>query len=222
MEISAGFLNFSNATSTNFGRANGVNPNLAEFDYFPTPDYEAVSPALVSSNGQFATAFDLPVPLAISNSFHIVMTYTATNQTLSTFITNNNNGQPLGPIDDVPLNPYGTSFTDFRLDAVALSSYSAANDIYGDSTLAHGIVDNLVVTVPPLPIQNLAGAFSNGVWLVQFTGHTNWLYTLERTTNFVSWADASPPANGNKTNLILQDNNPPNTKAFYRVRAERP
>jgi hypothetical protein len=222
MEISAGFLNFSSATNTNFDRANGVNPNLAEFDYFPTPDYEAISPALVSSNGQFAAAFDLPVPLAVSNSFHVVMTYTAANQTLSTVITNNHNGQLVGPIDDVNLNDYGASFSDFRLDTVAFSSYSAAKDIYGDSTLAHGIVDNLVVTVPPPPIQNLAGAFSNGVWQARFTSRSNWLYTLQRTTNFVSWNDVPVSIAGNGTNLFLPDTNRVVNRAFYRVRADRP
>jgi hypothetical protein len=222
MEISAGFLNLANAVSTNFDRANGVNPNLAEFDYFPTPDYEAVSPALVSSNGQFAAAFDLPVPLAISNSFHIVMTYTATNQTLSTFITNNHDGQPIGPIDGVNLNDYGASFSDFRLDAVAISSYSAANDIYGDSTLAHGIVDNLVVTVPPPPIQNLTGVFSNGVWQARLTSRSKWLYTLQHTTNFVSWDDIPVSITGSGMNLFLSDTNGPADRAFYRVRAERP
>jgi hypothetical protein len=83
-------------------------------------------------------------------------------------------------------------------------------------------VDNLVVIVPPPPVQNLTGTFSNGVWQAQFISRTNWLYTLQRTTNFVSWADASPAANGNKTNQLLQDTNPHADKAFYRIRAERP
>ena len=80
---------------------------------------------------------------------------------------------------------------------------------------------NLAVTLPP-PAQNLAGGFSNGVWRVQFTDHTNWLYTLERSTDFVSWAGASVTTCGNGTSLILQDTNAPTDKAFYRVRAERP
>jgi hypothetical protein len=82
-------------------------------------------------------------------------------------------------------------------------------------------VANLVVTLPP-PAQNLTGGFSHGVWQVQFTDHTNWLYTLQRSTDFVSWADTSVTTNGNGTNLILQDPNAPADKAFYRVRANRP
>jgi hypothetical protein len=57
---------------------------------------------------------------------------------------------------------------------------------------------------------------------VQFTDHANWLYTLERSTDFVSWADASITTNGNGTNLILQDTTATVDKAFYRVKAERP
>ena len=222
MEISAGFLNLANATSPDFDRANGVNPNLAEFDYFPTPDDEAISPALVSRDGQFATAFNFPVPLAFSNSFHIVMNYSAASQTLSTFITNNGTGQQVGPIDDVPLNSYGTNFSDVRLDNVAISSYSAANDMFGDATLAHGTVANLVVTVPPPPAQNLAAAFSNSVPQVQFTDRTNWLYTLQRSTDLFSWADASPTTPGVDNTLTLQDTNTLADKAFYRIRAQRP
>jgi hypothetical protein len=109
---------------------------------------------------------------------------------------------------------------DFLVDTFSISSYSSAGDDF-DSVLAHGSVGHVVVTLPP-PAQNLAVEFSNGVWQAQFTDHTNWLYTLERTTNFASWTDASPPANGNKTSLILQDTNPPATRAFYRIRAERP
>jgi len=57
---------------------------------------------------------------------------------------------------------------------------------------------------------------------VQFTDRTNWLYTLERTTDFRSWTDVSPATNGNGTSLRLPDNSPPAGSAFYRVRAERP
>lgn len=225
-ELAISLLNFADATSTNLQRGVGIDPafgarSVAEFDYFPDAGFGAtISPTMISSNNQFASAFNFPLELTNGISFHIVMTYTASNQTFSTLITNNSNGQPFGPIDDVLLNSYGTNFSDFRLDTAAISNYSDTNS-YG-SILAHGIVDNLVVIVPPPPVQNLTGTFSNGVWQAQFISRTNWLYTLQRTTNFVSWADASPAANGNKTNQLLQDTNPHADKAFYRIRAERP
>lgn len=225
-ELAISLLNFADATSTNLQRGVGIDPafgarSVAEFDYFPDAGFGAtISPTMISSNNQFASAFNFPLELTNGISFHIVMTYTASNQTFSTLITNNSNGQAFGPIDDVLLNSYGTNFSDFRLDTVAISNYSDTNS-YG-SIFVHGIVDNFVVTVPPPPIQDLTGAFSNGVWPVQFISRSNWLYTLERTIDFQSWTTVSGPASGNGTNLFLQDAHPPTDKAFYRVSAERP
>ena len=34
-QLALGLCNFAEATSTNFSRANGISPNLCEFDYFP-------------------------------------------------------------------------------------------------------------------------------------------------------------------------------------------
>jgi hypothetical protein len=225
-ELAISLLNFADATNTNLQRGVGIDPafgarSVAEFDYFPDAGFGAtISPTMISSNNQFASAFNFPLELTNGISFHIVTTYTASNQTFSTLITNNSNGQPFGPIDDVLLNSYGTNFSDFRLDTVAISNYSDTNS-YG-SIFVHGIVDNFVVTVPSPPIQDLTGAFSNGVWQVQFISRSNWLYTLERTIDFQSWTTVSGPASGNGTNLFLQDANPPTDKAFYHVSAERP
>ena len=69
---------------------------------------------------------------------------------------------------------------------------------------------------------NLAGALSNGIWQEQFCSQTNWLYVLERTSDFRQWTDVSPLTAGNGTNLFLQDSNPPAANAFYRVSASRP
>jgi hypothetical protein len=81
---------------------------------------------------------------------------------------------------------------------------------------------NFVITVPPPPIQNLTGACSNGVWQAQFCSRSNWLYVLERTSDFQSWTNICPVTCGNATNLCLQDPNPPANKAFYRLSASRP
>jgi hypothetical protein len=83
-------------------------------------------------------------------------------------------------------------------------------------------VDNVVVTAPPPPIQELLGYLTNGTWQVQFLSRSNWLYTLEQTADFVSWTAASAVGWGNGTNLVLQDTNALAAQSFYRVRAERP
>jgi hypothetical protein len=150
------------------------------------------------------------------------MAYTASNQTA--VLTATTNGVPLGSVSDLVLNsPTNSNFSaanDYNVDMFSITSYTSIGDDY-DSILAHGVVANLQVNLPP-PAQNLMGAFNNGVWQVQFTDRTNWLYTLERKVDLAPWSDASLPIAGNGTTLVLQDTNAPTGHAFYRVRASRP
>src|SRR5262249_8876295 len=117
-----------------------------------------------------------------------------------------------------------TNFGDFQLGSMSISSYSDAGQDpqYAGSVLVHGIVDNLLVTVPPPPVQNIVGFMSNGVWNVQFTAQTNWAYTLEQTVDLETWSTVSSRVIANTENLLLSATNPPPTGAFYRARAERP
>ena len=221
-ELAVGLLNFSDATSTNFSRPIGSTPNLFEFDYFPDGGYGPSIDATMAdmtvtatNESDFYFAYDT-LPLAIGVTYHIILTHVAGEPTISGEVLTN------GQIYTSLPNVYAGPITDFRLDTVAVSSYSAAGDTFGDSLLAHGTVDNLVITLPPPPIQNLTGAFSNGVWQVQFFSQNDWFFTLERTSDFQLWTDVSPATSGNATNLILEDTNPPADKAFYRVSASRP
>ncbi len=222
-ELAAGFINRAVATSANYQRGlvttnNGAR-NLCEFDYFPDSGFGAtISPTMISTNSQysqFATVFAYPLELDPGALFVVTLNYTASNKTLRTVMTRN--GDAFGPIPDVVL---GAGFKDFRLDQFAVSSYCDAGA--DGSLLAHGVVDNLVVTVPPPPVQNLTGNFTNGIWQAQFLSRSNWQYTLERTATWQSWTNVSPTIFGNSTNLFLSDPNPPMGQAFYRVRGERP
>jgi hypothetical protein len=224
-ELAIGLFNLADATRSNFFRGTGYDsPNLVEFDYFPDPDGEllwgpSITAIMVDSIGTGYTDWSqggfVGLALPLNDLFHIEMVHTGSNSTLHTTITRN--GGPFGPIPDTYLV---SGFQDFRVDNIAVSSYSDTNG-WG-SLLAHGVVDNFVVTIPPLPVQNLAGNFSNAVWQAQFISRSNWLYTLQRTTNFVLWNDVPISLTGNGTNLFLPDTNAPSDKAFYRVRAERP
>jgi hypothetical protein len=224
-ELAFGFLNFADATKTNFFRGSSFNsPNLVEFDYFPEADtiQATVWPSLWSTNSSLNynspddyTLTDLPVgPI-----MRVTMSYTASNQTLATVITTN--GVSIGTINNVILSP---SFTDFRVTAFALESYSDAGQdpAYGGSLLAHGTVDNIALSVPPPPLQAIAGQFNNKHWQVIFTSQTNWLYTLESTADFQSWTSVSSTAAGNGSALTLQDSRVLQGRSLYRVRAERP
>jgi hypothetical protein len=217
-ELAVGFLNFGDATNANFARGTGSgSPNLAEFDYFPDTGFgPTLSSTMTDTNSTFNFLEDF-VGLDSGVTYHVVLTHPAGAALVSGQVFTN--GQLCTAL---PVSYLSANFTDFRLDTVAISSYTATNDPWEDSLLAHGSVANFVVTVSPPPIQNLTGSFNNVNWQVQFISQSNWLYTLERTTNFQSWADVVPLTAGNATNLFLQDAHSPAGKAFYRVSAERP
>jgi len=219
-EIAIGFLNLDNATRTNFFRGSGINPtygpdNLVEFDFFPAFDIfqPTISQVVVSTNNAWKYSNNL-LDLPTGELFHVAMNYDGATRTLTTVTTNS--GAQYGPKQTivVPAN------FDFRLTAVAVSSYS---DQHSDgSILAHGTVGNLVVTVASPPVQNLTGTMSQGLWQAQFLGRSNWSYALERTGNFETWTNVTCFNSVSSGTQILQDPNPPPGTAFYRVNAERP
>jgi hypothetical protein len=219
-ELAIGFLNLDEAMSTNFQRSTGSNsPDLVEFDYFPDVGYgPTVWPLFSDTNSTFnyngPTDYAIYLPIA-GDWYHIVMTYTASNQAMVTTMTNFEQTSGITIVD-----PLADFFADFRVNTLSISSYQ--DDGFGDSIYAQGVIDNFVVTLPPPPIVNLTGALSNGVWQAQFCSRTNWLYALERTVNFQCWTNVSPETPGNGTNLFLQDTNPPVGNGFYRVSAGRP
>jgi hypothetical protein len=223
-ELAAGFLNLLNATQTNFFRGNGgASPNLVEFDFFPDTGFgPTIWPSVWSTNSalNFNGSWDYTIlDLPVGPVLRITMSYAASNQTLVTTITTN--GVSIGHINSVTNNP---RFTDFRAGAFALESYSDAGQNPQDagSLLAHGIVDNIFITLPSPPLQTIVGQFVSNVWRISFISRTNWVYTLERTTNFQAWAAVSAPLNGNGSSLALQETNSASGLSFYRVRAERP
>ncbi len=219
-----GLINLAEATQAGFVRGTGLNsPDLAEFSFFPDPGGAWVwGPSLTAmccdwtgtnwSSGGFA-----PLGLSTNDLFHVDLAYSAAERVLRTSLTCN--GQPYGTLADTTL---GTNFLDFRLDHVAVCSYSDAGQdpAYAGSLLAHGVLDNIQVsiTVPPPP--DLAGGFVRGAWQVQFLSRTNRLYTLERTADFQSWIPVSPATAGIGANLVLKDPAAPAARAFYRVRVD--
>jgi hypothetical protein len=215
-QLAAGLLNFQSATNQTFTRGTGdQSPNLVEFNYFPDSGFGAtVSPILVSSNNQFIPSFTFPLELTRGDLFHIAMTYSSTNQTLITQMTRNK--EAFGPIKEVKLP---ASFTDFRVDTFAIMSYS---DVKSDgSILARGVVDNISVQSPGPALKDLAGRFVNNLWQVEFTGRTNWVYTMERSADLKDWKPIMT-SNGTGARQFVRDENAASPKAFYRVQAVRP
>ena len=213
-EVAVGFVNHLQAFDPAFERGTATrSPNLVEFDYFPDTGFGAtVSPVIVSTNGQFIPSFTFPLPITPGEVFRIGLDYSPQTQTLNTVMFRN--GAPVGPITPVVL---GTNFTDFRVDTLAISSYS---DTGADgSILAHGAIDNLRLTLPELPIRALVAQLKQGTWTVNFQGAPEWSYSLERSADLATWtsiARSTSPA----TNVELSDPAPPAARAFYRVSAE--
>jgi len=223
-ELALGFLNLAESTGTNFFRGNSSrSPDLVEFDFFPDTEFgPTIWPSIWSTNSSlnYNGSGDYSIlALPTLTWMRVSLSYTTSNATLA--ISVKTNGVSIGTINSVKLSP---SFTDFRAAAFGIESYSDAGQDprFGGSLLAHGIVDNILLTVPPPPIVNVSGHFTNGRWEVMFGTRANWLYTLERTLDFQTWASASPATAGNGTNLVLSDPAVMPGGAFYRVRAEKP
>jgi hypothetical protein len=218
-EAAIGFLNLSDASQPNFSRGAGISStygvrNLVQFNFFPAwLTYQpTIDQVIVATNYNSWLYNDNLLNLASNQLFHVEMNYT--NRTLTTVITNN--GAQYGGTQTI-LVP--TNF-DFRCDTIAICSYSDQHA--NGSMLAHGTLDNFSFTVPAPPVQNLKVGCTNHLWSAQFTGRTNWLYALERTTDLLTWSDTSFVTNSTSTNLFLPDSNAPLDRAFYRIRAERP
>lgn len=219
-ELAIGFLNWNNATNATFRRGTGAgSPNLVEFDYFPDSGYGATLwPTFIASDGRFnyngSEDFTL-LELETGPVYRVEMNYTAADQTLRTRLWED--GAPAGPIHDVPL---ASRFTDFHVDTFAIESYS--DDGAQGSLLATGTVDDIVLEIPPPPVGQLSGGFAGANWEITFAARTNWVYSLERTTDLAHWsALTTNVVAGTNGPLVLTDPSPP-AAAWYRARADKP
>lgn len=230
-EIAIGLLNSHSITNTNYFRGAGTSAtygvrNLVEFDYFPAsgtikPTFATTA---VSSNNCIAPVHNFPLEMTVNDLFQISVTYTASNQVLHTSALKN--GAPFGLPPDNMLGDLNVGVCpDFRVDAFGISSYNDAiqtsSPQYWGSVLAHGTIDNVVLTIPNPPIQPICLTISNATPLVQFLSRTNWLYTLQRST-LPNWSDTGPTVFGTGGILSLNDTNVFGTRAFYRLRLDRP
>ncbi len=215
MQLAFGFQNRSEAESARFNRATGSDsPDLVEFNFFPDTGFgPTVWPAVYSTNsamnyngsGDFSL-FDLPVGVPM----HIVLSYASSNQTVTATVTTN--GILAGPVTSARLatqsSSFGGPFTQFQVDTFAISSYTDGGvpaGPYASSILAHGVVDNIAVTIPPQPIRHESHSLSNGHWEQAFISRTNWNYVLQATTNLKTWTNLGSPQPGTGGRMVLQD-----------------
>jgi hypothetical protein len=236
LQIGIGLLNLAEATSTNFMRgAYGGAPDVAEFAYYTDGFYDdggVIYPAPASTVPSFIPGTDAhhyaPVYVSVyetelptNQTVHVRLAYTGVDQTALLSVTTN--GVPLGQLPPLvlsdPSNSQDIPTDSFRVDTFSISSYSSAGDDF-DSVLAHGTVDNLVVQAALVPVGRITGGVTaGGTWQAQFFAHTNWAYTLERTSDLKSWASVSATQRGAEDLVTLPDTNSLPAQAFYRVRA---
>jgi hypothetical protein len=223
--LCVGFLNMADATRTNFFRGSGVNAttgprSIVEFSYFPDDGFidATIGPIIASTNNQIAVSHTHPVELTPGEIYRIKMAFDPVAQILSTTILHESAAYG-GPIR--PLN-YTTNFGDFRVDRFSINNYSDAGQSppqFAGSLLAHGVVDDVVITFPEPPVSNIAMSRSGNAWVVTFTARAGWKYTLERATDFLSWEQITSQS-GTDGVLELRDETA-STQSFYRVRADR-
>jgi hypothetical protein len=225
-ELAVGLLNFANATDPGFSRALGYSPNIFEFDYFPNSGDAQSDPNVAATMTDATTAItNFPdfyfiydnLPMQTNVTYHVTLTHAAGDGAISGMVLTNGQIYTTMPLS------FPSTLGDFALDTLSVSSYSGAGQApaFFSSILAHGTVDNFVVTLPPT-VRNFAGAVTNGVWQVQFGTYTGWSYTLQRSTDLISWSDASASDSGTGSVLTFSDTNALSGQAFYRIRATRP
>lgn len=216
-QLAIGLFNLAQATNNDFSRAGGNSPNLVEFDYFPDTGFGDSLDATLKDGRPgydgFYFAYDNQT-LQPGVTYQVILNHAAGATNLTGQVFTN------GVLFTALPFSFPGSFTDFRVDTLSISCYQ--DDGFGDSVLAHGTVDNFVVSLPPAPVQNFAGGLAGSTWQAQFLSRSNWLYTLQRTVDFQTWTDASPGTPGTGTNLLMQDTSLPADNGFYRVKAERP
>jgi hypothetical protein len=157
--------------------------------------------------------FDLPVGVPM----RFVLSYTASNQTAAVSIMTN--GVLVGPVTSARLM---TNFSQFILDTLAIASYSDAGQspFMPGSILAHGVVDNVVVSAQLPPVRDFRGGLAGGNWQGTFQSRTNWNYLLQASENLFGWTNISPVILGNSQAVNLTDTNAALfSKRFYRINA---
>jgi hypothetical protein len=215
MQLAVDLFHFTDATNALYSHADGTLPNVFEFAYFPGTDEvaDSIDGTLIDENDTYSFVYDNRA-LTPGVTYSVTLTHTAGSPVVTSQVLAN------GVLYSTLPSSYPGAITDFRLDTVSISCFQ--DDGYGDSILAHGSVANLVVTLPPPPVQNLAGYFTNNLWAASFTTRTNWLYTLQRSPDLQNWTAVNANNAGNGTNLVLFDPSQVTSNAFYRILAQRP
>ena len=215
--LAVGLLNLEDATNAGFSRPAATTPNIFEYDYYPDDGLGAPNVASTladmtvsaTNDSDFYFIYD-DLPMVPATNYRVTLTHAAGEAGLTATMSAG------GTVYTTMPNTFTGPITDFRLDTISINSYQDT----GDPLFARGTVGNFAVTYPGAG-RNLEYSFANGTAQMRLGTYINWNYTLERSTNLISWNDVSASVSGDGGVSTLTDTNPPAGGAFYRVRASQ-
>lgn len=220
-QIAAGFVRLADVTAANYVRGIAPGPrNTVEWAWFGAGGAisASVSPAIIPSNGGFPWGYaDSYLSLETGVRYRFELAYTAANRTARLSMTAD--GEPGPPLSSVVLPP---NFTDFAIDAFAISSYSEVGQhpLYGGSVLATGRIDNVALTYPDAPVGRIEFVDATAA---RFTARSGWRYELEASGDLGAWTPIDSQTATADGQMILYDTRDAFFSVqFYRVKAVRP
>lgn len=218
-QLAAGFQQSASAQHPDFvrGTATGAT-NLVEFNYFPDSGFGAtVWPVAVDDEGtfNFNGGSDFVIQeLPLNQPLRIRMGFDGEQEALHLTVTSGDS--VIVPVTTVPLT---SAFSDFSVDAFAISSYS---DTGADgSLLAHGSIDNVRLTYTR-PVEDLRVVNVGSETSVEFSALAGWRHQLQRAIELPAWANVGEPVEpAENIDAVLLDPAPPVNRAFYRIESTR-
>src|SRR5690606_31267307 len=117
--------------------------------------------------------------------------------------------------------PLVSTNSGFLLDAFAISSYSDAgqNPQFAGSILAHGVIDDIELIIPPPPIRTARGSRVNDRWLHEVLTLPGWNYLLESSDDLRAWSEVTTSVPGTGDQITLEESVAPSERfRFFRVK----
>ena len=224
-QIAAGLIHLANATDPAMHRGAGINPehgprNIVEWTYFPDSGFGAtVGPTAISGENQLVFSSNHPLEIISGRTYRVEMTFSGETQSLTTRMWEN--GQPFGMGPEKALQPLVLpgSFTDFAVDAFAISSYSDAGQ---DPEFAGSVYARAQLHTVSIALRNKPQLIVSheDAPVIEFASESGWRYFLERSTDGRTWTGIAGPLTGGG-DLRVTDEQSPAGIALYRARGER-
>lgn len=228
-QLALGLLHRQRAFAPEMRRGSGVHPatgpkDLVEFNYFPAAGPIASTFAAVAigtNNLRWTTLHAFPFELRPGQVYDLAVGFDAATQSLSLEVEQ----------DGTPFlhesTPLVTGFTDFRVDAFSVTSYSGAGQPagYGGDLFARGWVDDIHLVYPDPPRAELALTRLENAYELRFPSPPGWVPVLERgslDSGPGAWETVDTPPTILGDLRSIRDPMAPGSGTLYRLRLERP